>query len=72
MSAAQHVNGGGAGRHKRRGWRRLQTARLGRDGLEGVVPPEYGISSLDLTLALFASINLRFFSHISVTFEFTK
>ncbi len=52
MSAAQHVYGSGARGDEGRGGRRLQAAtpaRLGRDGLEGVVPPEDGISGLEFT-----------------------
>ncbi len=52
MAAAQHVYGSGARRDEGGGGRRLQpatAARLGRDGLEGVVPPEDGISGLEFT-----------------------
>jgi hypothetical protein len=52
VAAAQHVDGSGARRDEGGGGRRLQapaTARLGRDGLEGVVPPEDGISGLEFT-----------------------
>jgi hypothetical protein len=52
VSAAQHVYGSGARGDEGGGGRRLQapaTARLGRDGLEGVVPPEDGISGLEFT-----------------------
>jgi hypothetical protein len=51
VAAAQHVYGSGARRYEGGGGRRLQpaTARLGRDGLEGVVPPEDGISGLEFT-----------------------